>query len=145
VALTRKRTIPTERPPLVSEVSAEFADRGCRVVSATDPHARILGFLDRSRYYFFQVAPQFCTLHCVLFFLIRIVMGGGVDSKLGPHGTSVTNWPIAHASGDCEDEYWQGETEVLGENLPQRHSVDHKTPLTRPVLQPGPPRWEAGD
>jgi hypothetical protein len=35
-----------------------FADRGCRVVSATDPHGRILGFLDRSRYYFFQVAPH---------------------------------------------------------------------------------------
>jgi hypothetical protein len=35
-----------------------FADRECRVVSATDPHGRILGFLDRSRYYFFQVAPQ---------------------------------------------------------------------------------------
>jgi hypothetical protein len=35
-----------------------FADRGCRVVSATDPHGRILGFLDRSRYYFFRVAPQ---------------------------------------------------------------------------------------
>jgi hypothetical protein len=28
------------------------------VVSATDPPGRILGFLDRSRYYFFQVAPQ---------------------------------------------------------------------------------------
>jgi hypothetical protein len=24
-----------------------FADGGCRVVSATDPHGRILGFLDR--------------------------------------------------------------------------------------------------
>jgi hypothetical protein len=35
-----------------------LADRGCRVVSATNPHGRILGFLDRSRYYFFQVAPQ---------------------------------------------------------------------------------------
>jgi hypothetical protein len=33
-------------------------DRGRRVVSATDPHDRILGFLDRSRYFFFQVAPQ---------------------------------------------------------------------------------------
>jgi hypothetical protein len=31
--LVCKRTIPTERPPLVSEVSA--SDRGCRVVSAT--------------------------------------------------------------------------------------------------------------
>jgi hypothetical protein len=32
--------------------------RGCCVVKARDPHGRILGFLDRSRYYFFQVAPQ---------------------------------------------------------------------------------------
>jgi hypothetical protein len=31
---------------------------GCRVVSAADPYGRILRFLDRSRYFFFQVAPQ---------------------------------------------------------------------------------------
>jgi hypothetical protein len=35
-----------------------FADRECRVVSSSDPYGRILGFLDRSSYYFFQVAPQ---------------------------------------------------------------------------------------
>jgi hypothetical protein len=35
-----------------------FADRVCHVVSVTDPYGRILGFLDRSRYFFFQVAPQ---------------------------------------------------------------------------------------
>jgi hypothetical protein len=35
-----------------------FADRGCHVVSAMDPHGLILGFLDQSRYYFFQVATQ---------------------------------------------------------------------------------------
>jgi hypothetical protein len=35
-----------------------FADRGCHEVNITDPHDRILAFLDRSRYYFFQVAPQ---------------------------------------------------------------------------------------
>jgi hypothetical protein len=28
------------------------------MVSAMDPHSRILGFLDRSHYYFFQVVPQ---------------------------------------------------------------------------------------
>jgi hypothetical protein len=28
------------------------------VVSVTDPYSRILGFLDRSRYFFSQVAPQ---------------------------------------------------------------------------------------
>jgi hypothetical protein len=28
------------------------------VISETDPYGRILDFLDRSRYFFFQVAPQ---------------------------------------------------------------------------------------
>jgi hypothetical protein len=28
-----------------------FADRGCRVISATGPYCCILGFLDRSRYF----------------------------------------------------------------------------------------------
>jgi hypothetical protein len=32
--------IRTERPPLIGEISANFAGRGCRVVSATDPHGR---------------------------------------------------------------------------------------------------------
>jgi hypothetical protein len=27
-------------------------------VNVTDPYGRIIGFLDRSRYFFFQVAPQ---------------------------------------------------------------------------------------
>jgi hypothetical protein len=38
-----------------------------------------------------------------------------------------------------------GETEVLGENLSQRHLVYHKTHMTRSELKPGPPLWEAGD
>jgi hypothetical protein len=28
-----------------------FADKGCHMISVTDPYARILGFLDRSRYF----------------------------------------------------------------------------------------------
>jgi hypothetical protein len=36
-----------------------FADRGCPVVSVTDPYGLILGFIVWSRYLFFQVAPQF--------------------------------------------------------------------------------------
>ena len=41
VASVRERTIPTERPPPVGEVSANFLRiEGCHVVSATDPHGR---------------------------------------------------------------------------------------------------------
>jgi hypothetical protein len=58
VAWVREQTIPTERPPLVGKDVPTFLDRGFRVVSAMDPYGRILGFLDRSRYYFFQVVPQ---------------------------------------------------------------------------------------
>jgi hypothetical protein len=58
VAWVRERTIPTERPQLVGEVSANFSDTGCHVVSVTDPYGSSLGFLDRSRYFFFHVAPQ---------------------------------------------------------------------------------------
>jgi hypothetical protein len=34
-----------------------FADRRCCRVSTTDPYGRIFGFLYRSRYLFFQIAP----------------------------------------------------------------------------------------
>jgi hypothetical protein len=35
-----------------------FEDRECHVVSVTNHYGRILGFLDRSRYFFFQIAPH---------------------------------------------------------------------------------------
>jgi hypothetical protein len=36
-----------------------FADRECDVVSVTDPYGRILGFLDWSRYSFFEEAQLY--------------------------------------------------------------------------------------
>jgi hypothetical protein len=52
MVLVREGTIPTERPPLVGEVIANFfADRGYHMVSVKDPYGRILGFLNRSRYF----------------------------------------------------------------------------------------------
>jgi hypothetical protein len=58
--LSSLRTIPTERSPLVGEVRANFCgERGCHVVSVTDPYGHILGFLDRNCYFFFQVAQLY--------------------------------------------------------------------------------------
>jgi hypothetical protein len=41
-----------------AKIVPTFSDRGCHVVGVTDPYGRILGFLDRSSHFFFQVAPQ---------------------------------------------------------------------------------------
>jgi hypothetical protein len=58
IVCVRERTIPTERPPLVDEVIANFfAYRGCHVVSVTDPYSRILGFLE-------LFVMKFCTNSC---------------------------------------------------------------------------------
>jgi hypothetical protein len=35
-----------------------FVDGGFHVVSVTDPYGSVLGFLDRRRYFFFQVSPK---------------------------------------------------------------------------------------
>jgi hypothetical protein len=58
VALVRKRTMLIELPPLVEKVVPIFADRGCRVSAQRIPTVVNLDFLDRSRYFFFKVAPQ---------------------------------------------------------------------------------------
>jgi hypothetical protein len=43
---------------LLARLMPTFEDRGCHVVSVTDPYGHIFHFPDRSRNLFFQVAPQ---------------------------------------------------------------------------------------
>jgi hypothetical protein len=57
VALVRERTILSDCR-LPAKLAPTFADKGCHVVSVTDSYGRNLGFLDRSPYFFFHVAPQ---------------------------------------------------------------------------------------
>jgi hypothetical protein len=54
VVLVRERTVLAN----VSVLMPTFANRECRMISAIDPNSHILDFLDQSRYYFFQIAPQ---------------------------------------------------------------------------------------
>jgi hypothetical protein len=58
MALVCKQTVPIERRRSSAKLVPTFGDRGCRVVSAMDPHGRNFDFLDCSCYCFFQVAPQ---------------------------------------------------------------------------------------
>jgi hypothetical protein len=43
---------------LSAKLVSTSVEKGCHMVSLTHPYGRILGFLDRSRYFFFQGAPQ---------------------------------------------------------------------------------------
>jgi hypothetical protein len=54
VALVRKQTIQTERPPHVGEVSTKFTDEGIEWSAQRIPTAVNPGFLYRRRYFSFK-------------------------------------------------------------------------------------------
>jgi hypothetical protein len=82
-----------------------FADRGCRVVSATDPQGRNFNFLDWSRYYFFQVAPQLSSWgwvdHVPDPLLLR-KSGSAGNLTRDPCICSQKLWPLDHRGGQLE-------------------------------------------
>jgi hypothetical protein len=55
-----------------------------------------------------------------------------IDARIIMNLEQLVEWELA------------GGSEVLGENLPQWHFLHHKSHMTRPRIESGPPSWEAG-
>jgi hypothetical protein len=96
-------------------------DWGCLVVSATDPHGSIFGFLDRSRYFFFQVAPQLYSRGWVDHASDPLLLG-----KSGNAGNRIRDlwicsqelWPIDHRGGP---------TTIIAISLMHTHTLQFTT------------------
>jgi hypothetical protein len=79
----------------------------------------------------------------VTFLILICIVGGGIKV----HSTlrslnGLLCQPRVIMIMEKSVEWWAGETEVLGENLPQCRFV-HRKPHMLPLREPGPPRWEA--
>jgi hypothetical protein len=65
---------------LSAKLAPTFPDRGCHMVSLTDPYGHILDFLDRSRYFSFQVVLS-CTREAELtpFYYSENLVAPGIE------------------------------------------------------------------
>jgi hypothetical protein len=82
-------------------------------------------------------------------FYIIVSWGGGETDKwahlVRRPLTGLLYQPRAMSMEQSVEWELAGEIKVLGENLPQRHYIQYELYVTWPGLEPGAPRWEAGD
>jgi hypothetical protein len=89
------------------------------------------------------------NFYILFFFLNSHSWGGGIQTWSTRHVGHF--WPIVPAPGDCEDRKFGGmkigreSRSILGDNLPQRHFVHHKSHFNRSGHEPGPRGAEASD
>jgi hypothetical protein len=98
---------------LSAKLVPTFAERGCHMVSVTDPYGRILCFLDRSRYFFFQVAPQLCSRGWVdpVPDPLLLRKSGSAGNRTRVSGCSQELWPLDHRGGPLrENNCWKSQT-----------------------------------
>jgi hypothetical protein len=84
---------------LSAKLVPTFAVSECCVVSATDPYSCILDFIDWSRYYFFQIAPQLCSqgwVDPVPDPLLLRTSGSSRNQAWGLRICSQELWPLDH-------------------------------------------------
>jgi hypothetical protein len=72
----------------------------------------------------------------MLLSIVSFLLGG---VRLSPLGTAATTGLLYKPQMIDE-----GECGAVG-GMPQRHFVHYKSHMSRPGLEPGPPRWEASD
>jgi hypothetical protein len=81
---------------------------------------------------------------CDMPLIILYLSWGAVEtSPLLAHCTSPGWWMMMSVQQSAER--LARETKVLGENMLQCRFVHHKSRMTWPGLERGPPRWKAGD
>jgi hypothetical protein len=80
---------------LSAKLVPNSVDRGCHMVSVTDPYGRNLYFLDWNHYYFLQLAPQLYTQGWVDPVPEPLLRKSGSAWKL-----NLDLWPLAHRGGE---------------------------------------------
>jgi hypothetical protein len=86
---------------LSAKLMPTLENSGFHVVSVTNPYGRILGFLDRIQYIFFQAAPQLYSRGWVdpAPDPLHLRISGSAGNRIRTSKSVARNWPLDHRGG----------------------------------------------